>query len=166
MFLRFQLNKIFYQLTDLLLQLENQAYTMPCCNLSNATIGEHVRHIIELFQCLENGYETGVVNYEKRKRDHRIETDREFALDLLDDIFKALEKPNKDLILETGNYSDESGTSDVPTNYYRELVYNIDHSIHHMALIRVGITGVSTVQLSEEFGVANSTIKYKQQCAR
>jgi len=166
MFLNDPLNKIFHQLKNLLSHLENPVYTKPCNRLSNATIGHHVRHIIELFQCLENGYETSIVNYEKRNREYRIESDKEFALEILEGIFKALEKPNKDLVLEAKDYYSELETVTVPTNYYRELVYNLEHTIHHMALIRVGITEVSTIQLPEEFGVAYSTVKYRRQCAQ
>jgi len=166
MFLSNPINKIFHQLTDVVSQLENHVYSKPCRNLSNATIGQHFRHIIELFQCLENGYATGFVNYEKRNRDNRIETDREFALILLVNIFNSIEKTNKDLILETGDYGDELETVTVTTNYYRELLYNLEHTIHHMALIRVGIIEISTFQLPVEFGVAYSTIKYRRQCAQ
>ena len=69
----------FVQLSQSLSQLNNEQYTRPSVILFNATIGQHVRHIIELFTCLETGYETGVVNYEKRKRDHLIENDKELA---------------------------------------------------------------------------------------
>ena len=141
-------------------------YIQPSAILFNATIGQHVRHIIELFFCLENGYAEGMVNYEKRKRDYRIETDREFAAGLLKDIYHQLDKPNKAMILEAEDYGDTLEIVAIPSNYYREIAYNLEHTIHHMALIRVGINEVSAVVLPQEFGVAYSTIKYRQQCAQ
>jgi hypothetical protein len=66
------IQNVFVQLTTTLDQLNRQQYSQPCLTLFNATIGQHVRHIIELFQCLENGYASGSVNYEKRKRDTAI----------------------------------------------------------------------------------------------
>jgi len=54
----------------------------------------------------------------------------------------------------------------IPSNYYRELAYNLEHTIHHMALIRVGVNEVSSIELPVEFGVAYSTVKYRKQCAQ
>jgi hypothetical protein len=157
---------VFVQLSETLNQLSTEEYTRPSKILMNATIGHHVRHIIELFQCLEKGYDSGIVNYEKRKRDYKIETDKEFATILLKDIYTCIEKPNRELILEAEDYCDSVETMSVPSNYYREVVYNLEHTIHHMALIRVGINEVSSVVLPDEFGVAYSTVKYRQQCAQ
>ena len=157
---------VFVQLSETLNQLNNEEYTKTSKILMNATIGQHVRHIIELFQCLEKGYETGMVNYEKRKRDYKIETDRQLAVDLLRDIYRNIERPNKEIVLEAEDYCDEIQVVSIPSNYYRELAYNLEHTIHHMALIRVGVNEVSSVELPDEFGVAYSTIKYRQQCAQ
>jgi len=157
---------VFVQLSGSLHQLTDAQYVQPSKTLFNATIGQHVRHIIELFVCLEKGYETGLVNYEKRKRDLAIETDRDFANMLLQTIYTNLEKPNKKLLLES-NYDEHSiETLTVTTNYYREIIYNLEHTVHHMALIRVGINEVSTITVPEEFGVASSTIKHRKACAQ
>ena len=157
---------VFVQLTETLNQLSNEEYTRSSKILVNATIGQHVRHIIELFQCLEKGYDSGLVNYEKRKRDYKIETDKEFAAVLLKEIYTHIEKPNKEIILEAEDYCDSVETVSIPSNYYREIAYNLEHAIHHMALIRIGVKEVSSVVLPDEFGVAYSTIKYRQQCAQ
>jgi hypothetical protein len=157
---------VFVQLSETLNQLSNEEYTRSIKILMNATIGQHVRHIIELFQCLDKGYDSGLVNYEKRRRDYRIETDKDFAAVLLKDIYTHIEKPNKEIFLEAEDYCDSTETVNIPSNYYREIAYNLEHTIHHMALIRVGINEVSSVVLPDEFGVAYSTIKYRQQCAQ
>jgi len=157
---------VFVQLSETLNQLTRAEYTRSSNVLMNATIGQHVRHIIELFQCLDKGYGPGLVNYEKRKRDYKIETDKDLAVSLLKDIYKNIEKPNKEIILEAEDYGDTLETVSIPTNYYREITYNLEHTIHHMALIRVGVNEVSKIELPNEFGVAYSTIKYRQQCAQ
>lgn len=159
-------NNVFVQLSTTLDLLSQEQYVQPCKTLFNATIGQHVRHIIELFQCLENGYDEGQVNYEKRKRDLRIETEKDFASGLLVGVHKGLNKENKDLQLEACYDEHEVESITIATNFYREVAYNLEHTIHHMAMIRVGITEVSSIELPEEFGVASSTIKYRQQCAQ
>ena len=159
-------NNIFVQLSDSLDQLSPEQYVQPCKTLFNNTIGQHVRHIIELFQCLENGYEAGTVNYEKRKRDTQIETDKELAGRLLLDIHRGLSRENKVLTLEACYDDHTTEGINIETNYHREIAYNLEHTIHHMALIRVGITDISSIQLPDDFGVASSTVKYRKQCAQ
>jgi hypothetical protein len=166
MLLKQPIQHVFVQLSESLRQLTDSEYKQPSSILFNATIGQHIRHIIELFTCLEQGYDAGIVNYEKRKRDYRIETEREFAIALLKDVYIKLDKPNKTMILEAEDYTDTMETVAIPSNYYREIAYNLEHTIHHMALVRVGINEVSSVELPEDFGVAYSTIKYRQQCAQ
>jgi hypothetical protein len=166
MILKQPIQQVFVQLSQTVSELSSDEYRRPSNVLLNATIGEHVRHIIELFQCLEKGYDTGIVNYEKRERDHQIETNKDLAISLLKEIYQNIDKSNKDIFLEAEDHCDPAETVSIPSNYYRELAYNLEHTIHHMALIRVGINEVSSVRLPEEFGVAYSTVKYRQQCAQ
>jgi hypothetical protein len=152
---------VFGQLAGSLCQLQPGEYTQPSETLSGHTIGQHVRHIIELYQSLENGYEQGLVNYEKRKRDKAIESDSQLACRLLEQILSGLARPDKPLLLEVDPYTS------INTNYYREVAYNLEHTIHHMALIRIGIrdTGNHLV-LPEGYGIAPSTLQYRHKCAQ
>jgi len=154
------------QLTASLELLNDAQYTHPSEILSNATIGQHVRHIIEMFICLEEGYMNGIVNYEKRKRDRKIETQRNVAIALLKKIYEGLQKENRSIIMEAAFDEDSNNPIHFDTNYYREVAYNLEHSIHHMALIKVGIRGVSDMEIPENFGVASSTIKFRSACAQ
>src|SRR5690606_24588953 len=145
-------NNVFVQLTDIIQQLSEEQYVQPCTNLTNNTVGQHIRHIIELFQCLEKGYPENIVNYEKRKRDVNIETEKELALKLLDEIYTNLPKPDKEMILHASYDEDATEPIAIPTNYFREIAYNLEHTMHHMALIRVGIREVAAIDLPENFG--------------
>jgi hypothetical protein len=145
---------VLYDLTD-------QEYKAASRLLNNSSIGTHIRHIIELFLSLLNGYNSGTVNYDNRKRDKRIETDRMFAVELLSFIANEMDKPNIPLLL-TGLFAEKDNDEHlINTNFYREVIYNLEHTIHHMALIRVAINEVSSISLEENFGVAASTIQYK-----
>ena len=83
------------QFKQILTLLPDDAYKAPCPVLSNATIGQHTRHVIELYLCLIRGYDTEAVSYDKRKRDTRIENEKSFALQQLEWVQEKLEKPNK-----------------------------------------------------------------------
>lgn len=157
---------VILELRGILEQISAEDYTMSCYNLSGASIGQHVRHSIELFQCLLQGYDTGIVNYEKRKRDIRIETDKDFAIEALENITREMQKIDKPLTVEAC-FGDDTDVYSVPSNYGRELVYNLEHTIHHMALVRVGLLETkSEIAIPESFGVAPSTLQYRKECAR
>ncbi len=155
---------VLLQLITALQQLTNVQYAQKSNWLNSSTIGGHTRHIIELFQSLINGYDAGVVNYENRKRDILIETNVQLACNLLNSISYASNLKNKKLQLDCSSGVD--GLISIESNYYREVMYNLEHTIHHMALIRVGIKEVSNVQLPENFGVAPSTIQFKKACVQ
>ena len=157
------LHKTLNELVTLLNQLSNDDFISPCKGLSNSTIGEHTRHIIEMFQCLENQYEDGEVNYDKRNRDYRIQTDTNFALQCIAEIKNQLEKENKTLVLQQIVDGEELR---MDSNYFRELLYNLEHCIHHQALIKVAVLQLDHLQIDADFGVARSTIEYRKQCAQ
>jgi len=134
-------------------------YTKPSSILSGATIGEHVRHSIEMYQCMLNGYQDATIDYSKRKRDVVIESSAEYAIECLKDVLKEIERADKPIMLMNNKASFKS-------SFNRELFYCDEHTIHHMALIRVGINEIGGYSLNESFGVAPSTIKYRQTCAQ
>ncbi|RDI58472.1 DinB family protein [Flavobacterium glaciei] len=157
------INNSLKELIDLLKQLSQKEYSSFCAELSNATIGEHTRHIIEMFQCLENQYDSGVVNYDKRERNIRIQTDTVSAIENILLIQQNLEKENKKIDLLQVIDGEEIR---IESNYLRELLYNLEHCIHHQALIKVAVLQCKSVTIDPNFGVARSTIEYKNQCAQ
>jgi hypothetical protein len=151
------------ELNDLLVQISDADYSHPCHELSNATIGEHTRHIIEMFQCLNSQYETGIVNYDQRLRNKSIQTNSEYAIEQIKEIQNALDKENKKLALQQ---IIDGEAIHIESNYFRELLYNLEHCIHHQALIKVAILMNGKLVVNENFGVARSTIEYRKQCAQ
>ncbi|GGH21281.1 hypothetical protein GCM10007423_02300 [Dyadobacter endophyticus] len=152
------------QIGAMLDALSDEQYGRSLPVLSGASLGGHVRHVIEFFIELDRGYRTGDVNYDARRRDKAIEQQREVALAKLGSIAALLGKENKALLLTTAT---EAACFQVATNYERELVYNLEHAVHHMALMKIGMRALTSLPLPESFGVASSTIRYRQaQCAR
>ena len=160
-----QTKSVFIQLTNAINQLEHSDYKKPLENLSGSSIGQHVRHVIEFYQCLMNGYETGIIDYDKRIRNKMIEESREFALQCINKIVFDIEQSSLKKILSLEIfYEHENETIKLSTTFERELVYNIEHSVHHMALLKIGIKEINeNILLPSEFGVAVSTIRHHQQ---
>ena len=160
------IEQLFRQLNDVIGLLSPEAYNRPCQSLFESSIGKHLRHIIELFICLDEGYTEGCINYEKRRRDISLENDKELAMEQLHLMVAQIAKPDKPLLLETALNDDPVHMARLDTSYYRELAYNLEHCVHHMAMIRIGIREIAGVHLADDFGFAFSTIKHRRQCAQ
>ncbi len=157
-----QLSEQLTSLEELISTLQENQYNQKIAHLGNASIGGHTRHIIELLKCVCNGYKPGVVDYFNRTRNLSIETDQAIALQELELLKASMLQPDKQMTLITecvgSNYGDI-----VNTTYFREIVYNTEHTIHHLALIRVALREMKLEIVSNDFGVAYSTVKYNSQ---
>jgi uncharacterized damage-inducible protein DinB len=156
---------ILNQLVDLIQQVHATDFTKPSATLSNSTVGQHLRHTLEFFICFEKGYQGGVINYDKRAHDKLIESDKFIALATVRRIADFVQNlsENKSLKLEVGYDTQKEDFVTIDTNATRELVYNIEHAVHHMAIMKIGIREVASyVNLPSDFGIAASTVRYKE----
>ncbi len=165
MTLQIACTNILNQLSSLINQISEQDFTKPATSLSNSTLGQHMRHTLEFFICFENGFDKGLINYDKRAHDKLIETDKFLAIAAIQRIQDFVSKNQEDrpLKLEVGYDLSKEDFVLVDTNYTRELVYNIEHAVHHMAIMKIGIREVAPyVTLAPDFGIAASTIRHKE----
>lgn len=151
------------ELNDVIIQLNDCQFTTPITGLSQASIGEHTRHIIELLQCLVHSYENGNVNYDARARNKDIQTNISRASIEISKLIVSIEKPNKEVLLKDANFG---GILGIPSNYFREVMYNLEHCIHHQALIKVGLLSFENIRIPETFGLAPSTLDYRKSCVQ
>ncbi len=142
---------------------DSGTYASPCEALSNATIGQHTRHIIELYQCLLAGYPSGKINYDARKRNTLYENDTTAAIAVIKEIQLNLQQPDKQVNIFCGN---DDNSVCIESNYYREVLYNLEHCIHHQALIKVALLTIKNINIDGGFGVAPSTLQHRQECAQ
>ena len=154
-----QITEQLKSLSNLLLLLNDKQYNQKITFLGNASIGGHTRHIIELLKCATDGYNTGTVDYLNRVRDLVIERDKSFAIQELSLMAKQIMQADKqmNLVIEC---CEENALNYVTTTYFREIVYNAEHAIHHLALIRVALREMQLEIVGDDFGMAYSTIKY------
>jgi uncharacterized damage-inducible protein DinB len=153
------------QLENALHQISENDFSTPSPALSNSTMGQHLRHTLEFFICLEHGFEKGIVNYDKRAHDKLIETDKFIALASIQRIkdFICSQSQDQCLKLEVGYEKNNEECVTIETNYFRELTYNIEHAVHHMAIMKIGLREVAAyVTLPSDFGIAVSTLRHKE----
>jgi hypothetical protein len=155
--------ELIQSLSDALNLCDPVQYTLPLPMLSGSTIGEHTRHIIEFFQCLNTGINRGEVDYGKRERNRQLETDKLFAIHTFQDILSQLPLEERAcMLIHEGK--DEVPALAVTSGYYRELIYTIEHAVHHMAIIKIGLKSLQ-LDVDKDFGVAPSTLEYRAACA-
>jgi hypothetical protein len=150
------------QLVSVLGTLNADDFRTPLPVLSGGTIGRHVRHLVEFYQCLFGGLVTGMVDYDARARNAMLEEDPALAVAALQYLMRRVGEVQADqpLVLCT-RYGPGEKVS-IPTTLYRELVYNLEHCIHHQATIRIGLRALSQpAPLPDSFGVAPSTLQYQ-----
>lgn len=153
--------KIISDLVYLLQQISDIDYTKSIERLHNATIGQHVRHSIEMYQLIMNQCDANEVDYSDRNRDILTETSAKYAIECLQQIQQQVIQ--KDRILYVKNNQHEVAAL---SSFNREIGYCNEHLIHHMALIKVALQETKQYNITNTFGVAPSTIQYRQQCAQ
>jgi uncharacterized damage-inducible protein DinB len=145
--------------------LQDDQFNRPIPALGQSTIGQHVRHTVEFFTALEHGLLTGRIDYDNRARNRSIETERHVAQSAITAVKQMIAQQNEDkpLVLVVNYELMANNPVALVSSYFRELTYTIEHAIHHMAIIKIGILDlVPQMKLPAEFGVAISTLRHQQ----
>ncbi|HSF56039.1 MAG TPA: DinB family protein [Algoriphagus sp.] len=150
------------ELTELLLQLSPEDYSGISPVFKSSSIGQHVRHILEFFECLVTQYDQGEINYDLRKRDLRLEMEPAFALEKIRELQSKTHLPDKDLQIPHNQFPNAQS---IKSTFYRELLYNLEHCVHHQALIRLACLALPHIIIPENFGIANSTLTFNSKIA-
>ncbi|UII34449.1 DinB family protein [Fulvivirga ulvae] len=153
------------QLAGVVREIRDEDFSKQVPTLNNSTIGQHIRHTLEFFICLKNNSASGIINYDNRNHDQLIETDKHLALNTINElsVFFTANSENKPLKLAANYCLNNDQTELIETNFLRELAYNIEHAIHHMAIIKIGVKEIAPyIELPPHFGVAVSTIKFQK----
>lgn len=157
-------------LHDVILQIPSDRYANISPILSGSSIGQHVRHILEFYDCLLDQAADDLISYGLRKRDMVLESDPSTAARHCLKLASKLTDLTSDKGLSLAMELPFDGVEDhhVQTTLLRELVYCLEHAIHHMAIIRIGLQIMDpTILLADNFGVAPSTLKYRESlCAQ
>ncbi|AVV50573.1 hypothetical protein [Leptospira santarosai] len=154
----------FNQLADFLSVVKEEEYSKSVAQLTGLSVGKHVRHCIEVLENLTVGLETSNVFYDRRKRNPLYETSPLAARDKIFELLGKLERIDENKIIELSYLIDPNTGLEgkTTTNLKREFLYVQDHTIHHMAIIKLYACFLQNVSLPEEFGVALSTLQFQK----
>lgn len=144
----------------ILSQIKEEDYTSKLTTLKGASIGKHIRHIVEFYECLLFNNFDNIVNYDTRKRNLLLEENVKYTEGFITEIIDALLKiENNARVLLVSKYQDQNISME--SSIYREITYNIEHTVHHLAIISIAIPiHFEYINLSANFGYADSTIQY------
>lgn len=151
------------QVTDLLSQIAPHEYRQPLPEFDGSTLGQHFRHILEFFICLEKGIPSGIVDYAARERNLLFEDAPGVALAAMDSFAKVLEGLSSST--EVAFKAEFGGIERpcYPSTVGRELVFVYDHAIHHLAIIKIGLRcRFPHIRVDKDLGVSPSTIKARK----
>lgn len=158
---------ILQQLKELLQTLTKEQYCSTLDVFSGASIGQHTRHILEFYEALAT-FETTVC-YDERNRDKRLEEDTAFAIKFIGSLKSTIHNLDMDKeVVHVAGFGKEQNyiANEVKSSIGREMIYAVEHAVHHMAIIKIGlITNWPTIKIAQNFGVADSTVRYKEKCA-
>lgn len=124
---------------------------------SNA--GKHVRHVLDHLLTFIVSVDTGILDYNRRNRESDIETNPQAAQAQLDDIVERIQalsisEKNVKVISEVDSCDtvNEHFSSNVP----REILYLVNHTMHHAAYIKLLAKGQG-IEFPDHIGIAPST---------
>jgi hypothetical protein len=149
------------KLIELIHKLDNYLYTEKLPAFQGATAGMHIRHSIEFYQCLTGSF-FEEISYEKRPRNILLETIPQLAINELLRIRSWLSEP---IMAEnlTINFTSGKTTYHASSSYLRELYFLNEHLVHHLAILRIGLSASGYDNLfTENFGVASSTANFRK----
>ena len=124
-----------------------------------SSIGIHMRHILDVFDCIFTGLESKKVDLAARKRNELVESKIDMGLDYFDEIFAKLENirnENLDVLIEV---KDDLGLGVITVNYTlaSALIQAHSHAIHHFASIGYIISQLGIDLPDDDFGYNPTT---------
>jgi hypothetical protein len=151
------------QMKTLLEQLPPAAYCQPLPAYNGSSIGQHFRHIIEFFQCLESGIENAYIDYAARERNTLYECNPTMTAAAMDTFVTGMDNHALDKPLLVCAELGEGSRPAYQSTYGRELLFAFDHAIHHLAIIRIGMHAhFPEISTQPTLGISPSTLLAKQ----
>lgn len=162
--------EVLHQLVQFIQQLDDECYRCSPQPLFDSPIGNHVRHILDMYLALMKE-EHNLIDYDQRRRGVDVETKRFEALKELIVIENWLMSLKEQQFTEVKIVKTEVCLSQQESEQFtstlgRELCFASSHVTHHLALI-VAIAKSLNIQINGQLGVAPATATFlRQQASR
>jgi len=153
------------QAQELLERISDDAYAACPDSIAPHRVGGHLRHILEFYECFLDGLDGSHIDYDSRRRDLAVETNRGAALRKIASISGRL-RTEKILLADNIIWvrMEDAEAAEVPRAFLvsstgRELQALSSHTIHHFALMAMTLRALG-VEADRDFGMAPSTLRY------
>ncbi|WP_025740056.1 hypothetical protein [Aquimarina pacifica] len=122
---------------SLLQTLDESIYTDTSVGPYYSSIGSHMRHTLDFFDCIVNGLDSNLIDLTARKRDEILSTNKDAAIHFIYQLQETLVSyvdVSTDYLIHV---VDDMGQGKVTVNYTLEsiLAHANSHAVHHYATI-------------------------------
>jgi uncharacterized damage-inducible protein DinB len=156
------------QMRGLLSRLPGDVYRAGGHEYFGSGVGKHVRHVLEFYERLLESKD-GIVDYDARRRDRRVETEPEYAAERASGVIDSLERLDEAgspaaVRVRVETHGEDQSPAEITSSLDRELAYLSSHTVHHFAIVAT-ILRIQGIEPPPDFGVAPATIRYEQRVA-
>jgi len=124
-----------------------------------SSIGNNMRHILDVFSCIFKGINEGNIDFSDRERNELAQVQTKFGIDYFNQIITELSNLDEKDFDRIVKVTDDLGTGKITTNYTlgSALVQAHSHTIHHYASIGFIIDHLGIELPDEDFGYNPTT---------
>lgn len=124
-----------------------------------SSIGCHMRHILDLFSCVLNGYKNGEIDLTKRERNEIVEIKTENGIEYFNSIIHQIKQLSENDLTSQILVIDDLGLGKVDATYTLGaiLMQAQSHAIHHYASIGYSIHQLGIELPDADFGYNPTT---------
>ncbi len=125
----------------------------------HSSIGGHVRHILDIFDCIFSGLENGRIDLTQRSRNEIAELDIQAGQDYFKATLTQLHALRQSNLSQIIDVSDDLGLGMVTAKYTiaAALISAHSHAIHHFASLGYVLTRLDINLPHEDFGINPTT---------
>ena len=124
-----------------------------------SSIGNNMRHILDVFSCIFKGINEGNIDFSDRARNELAQVQTKFGIDYFNQIITELSNLDEKDFDRIVKVTDDLGTGKITTNYTlgSALVQAHSHTIHHYASIGFIIDHLGIELPDADFGYNPTT---------